>query len=454
VKEKFHAFKRKGVEMIKKIITFITIDIWRIRLQSLPRRRSFFIKHLRVVLVALRGFAEDKCQLRASALTYYSLLSIVPVVAMAFGIAKGFGFEKILERQLIEKFPGQEEILTQVVGFAQAMLQTTKGGVVAGIGIAILFWTVIKVLGNIEKSFNDIWGIKRPRPFGRKFSDYLSMMLICPLLIIVSSSATVFIATQIVAITEKIELLGVLSPLIFFILKILPYVAIWILFTFIYIFMPNGKVNLKAGLLAGIVAGTTYQLVQWAYINFQIGAAKYNAIYGSFAALPLFLVWLQLSWLIVLLGAEISFAHQNVDMYEFEPDCLKASFSFKKLLSLRIAHLLAKRFSEGQGPLSDIAIAQTLEAPVRLVRQLVYELYEAGILSRIKGEDDKEIAYQPAKTVEALTIHSVLQALERRGVDQIPLRGEEALKTLTKSLEDFETAISKSPANKILRDIA
>ncbi|MCK5654868.1 MAG: YihY/virulence factor BrkB family protein, partial [Candidatus Aureabacteria bacterium] len=155
--------------MVSKIINFIKKDVWRIRLKEVSRTKSFLVKQLRIVLLAFRGFDEDKCLLRASALTFYSLLSIVPVVAMAFGIAKGFGFEKILETQLLEKFQGQEAVLTNVIDFANKLLQTTKGGLIAGIGIAFLFWTVIKVLGNIEKSFNDIWGIKQARGIGRKF---------------------------------------------------------------------------------------------------------------------------------------------------------------------------------------------------------------------------------------------------------------------------------------------
>ncbi len=439
--------------MIKKIITFLTIDIWRIRLRDLSRSQSFFIKQLRIVLLALRGFDEDKCQLRASALTYYSLLSIVPVVAMAFGIAKGFGFERVLERQLLDKFPGQEEVLNQVVDFAHALLENTRGGMIAGIGITILFWTVIKVLGNIEKSFNDIWGIKQARAMGRKFSDYLSIMLICPILVILSSSLTVFITAQVTLITQKIELLGMLSPAIFFILKLLPYGVIWILFTFIYTFMPNTKVNFKAGFLAGIVAGTAYQVAQWGYITFQIGVAKYNAIYGSFAALPLFLIWIQLSWLIVLFGAEISFAHQNVDMYEFEPDCLKVKGSFKKLLALRITNLLAKNFSSGKNPFTASDISHVLEAPIRLIRQILHELVEANIISRVKTEEYKGTAFQLARDSSVLSINYVIKALDSRGVDNIPIAQTEDLKVLSKSLKDFDSILDEASPNKLLKDI-
>ena len=180
------------------------------------------------------------------------------------------------------------------------------------------------------------------RSFSRRFTDYLSVMLICPILLIMASSVTVFINTQATLITQKIALLGAISPVIHVLLELLPYTVIWFVFTFIYIFIPNTKVNFTSGILGGVAAGTIYQVVQWAYVYFQVGVAKYNAIYGSFAALPLFLVWLQLSWRVVLLGAEVSFAHQNVDTYEFEQDCLSASYSFKKLLALLITHQLVK----------------------------------------------------------------------------------------------------------------
>ncbi|MFH1622502.1 MAG: YihY/virulence factor BrkB family protein [Candidatus Omnitrophota bacterium] len=439
--------------MISKIINFIKIDIWRIRLKRERPAKSFFIKLLRIVLLAFRGFDEDKCQLRASALTYYSLLSIVPVVAMAFGIAKGFGFEKLLEKQLIEKFPGQQEVFGQVITFANTLLENTKGGLIAGIGVAVLFWTVIKVLGNIEKSFNDIWGIKQARAISRKFSDYLSIMLICPILVIFSSGVTVFLSTQILLITEKVALLGVLSPLIFVIIKVLPYCVIWLLFSFIYIFMPNTKVNFSSGIVAGIIAGTIYQFVQWAYISFQIGASKFNAIYGSFAALPLFLVWLQLSWLIVLFGAEISFAHQNVDTYEFEPDCLLASRAFRKLLSLRITQYLVKKFARGEKPSTATEISHTLEIPIRLVRDILFELSESGIVIETKTNDFRVLGFQPARDIDLLSIKYVIDAMEHRGTEDAPVLQDEEMIDITESLKAFSDALENSPENKLLKEI-
>ena len=439
--------------MIKKVISFIKTDIWRLSLRKISRRKSFLIKQIRIVLIAFRGFDEDKCQLRASALTFYSLLSIVPIAAMAFGIAKGFGFEKMLEKQLLNKMPGQEEVIGQVITFAQSFLESVRGGLVAGIGVLLLFWTVVKVLGNIEKSFNDIWGIKDARSIGRKLSDYLSIMVVCPIFVILSGSITVFVATQLQLITGKIAMLGFLSPLIFFIIKLLPYVMIWFLFTFIYIFMPNSKVRFSSGLLGGIIAGTIYQLVQWAYITFQIGVGKFNAIYGSFAALPLFLVWIQLSWLVVLFGAEISFAHQNVDMYEFEPDSNLVSHSFKRLLSLRITHLLVKHFHAGEKPLTATEISHILEIPIRLARQILFELMESGIVTEVQTGTYKQVAFQPARDVDLLTIKYVIDALEKRGEDNIPIVHSHELEVLSGSLNEFEKAIEDSSANKLLKEI-
>jgi len=436
-----------------KIIEFISVDIWRIRLKDMSRTKRFFVKQLRILILAIRGFAKDKCSLSASALTFYSILSIVPVVAMAFGIAKGFGFQKLLEKELLEKFHGQEEVMNRVVTFAQSLLENTKGHMIASIGVLFLLWTVIKLLSQIEHSFNDIWEVKYPRTYGRKFSDYLSIMLVSPILFILSSSVTVFITTQITVITQKVALIGMFNPVIFFMLKFIPYGLIWILFIFIYILMPNTKVNFSSGLIAGVIAGTIYQIAQWAYITFQVGMARYNAIYGSFAALPLFLIWIQLSWLIVLFGAEISYAYQYVDTYDFEPDRRSISPAFKKLLSLHISRLIIVTFLKADPPLSTINISRTLQIPICLARQILYELVEAGILSETEDKKNEKVSYQPARDINAITINSVIKALEQKGVDNIPIEQTDGLNHLSEALKTLNDEIEKSPANRLLKDI-
>ncbi|MBN1913212.1 MAG: YihY family inner membrane protein [Candidatus Omnitrophica bacterium] len=439
--------------MKNKVVNFLSKDIWRIRLKDTPKKRSFIIRTLRILILSLRGFNEDKCSLRASALTFYSLLSIVPVFAMFFGIAKGFGLDKMLEKQLMDKVPNQNEIIANIINFSHTLLENTKGGVIAGIGVALLFWTVIKVLGNIERSFNDIWGIKGMRSLMRRFADYLSVMLICPILLILASGVTVFINTQAKMIAQKIAVLGVFTPLINFVLDFLPYTVIWVVFTFIYIFIPNTKVNFKSGILAGVVAGTVYQLMQWVYVYFQVGVANYNAIYGSFAALPLFLVWMQLSWRIVLLGAEISFAHQNVDTYEFEPDCLSVSRSFKNMLALRIVNLLSKNFAKGEKAPTAHEVSQALGIPIRLIRDIIYELTETGILVAVQDETSRVPAYQPAVDVNLLSIKYVIDKLKSHGTDSIPVIDTKELKRIKDSLQEFDELLEKSQANLLLKDI-
>ncbi len=440
-------------EYITKFISFIRTDIWRIRLEDLPFGKSFLIKQLRIIILAFRGYDEDRCLQRASSLTFYTLLSVVPVVAMFFGVAKGFGFEKRLERQLFERFPGQEEVVGQVIAFSNSLLEQTKGGLIAGAGLLVLFWSVLKVLGHIEMALNDIWEIKQQRSWGRKFSDYLSIMLIAPILILMSGSVTVYVTARVTEITQKVEILGAISPLISLLLQYSPYVLIWALFTILYIIMPNTKVNFKAGLLGGVVAGTLYQIAQGFYISFQIGAARYNAIYGSFAALPLFLMWVQISWWIVLFGAELSFANQNVDTYEYEPDSLKVSPGFKKLLTLQISHLLIKKFANGDKPLTDVQISDQLAMPIRLVHSILFDLVASNLVSEIRTKVDKEFAYQPARDISKMTIQYVLEALDHKGTEDIPVAKTEDYQALSTALQDFSESMAKSPANKLLKDI-
>jgi membrane protein len=439
--------------MFAKWMKFVKTDIWRIRLKDLSSSKSFFIRLARIIVLAIRGFDENKCMFRASALTFFSLLSIVPVIALMFGIAKGFGLQQRVAAEILGRMKGQEEVANRIITFANSLLDKASGGVIAGVGVVFLFWTIIRLLGNIEGSFNDIWGVVKPRTFIRKFSDYLVTMLVCPILLALAGGVNIFLSSQIQTLTEKFPLLQKYGPVFWMMLKLLPYITIWISFTFIFIFIPNTKVRFVSGLIAGIIAGALFQIVQWAYVNFQVQITTKYAIYGSFAALPLFLLWLQISWLIVLFGAEVSFAHQNVETYEFEPDCLSVSKSFKKLLSLLIVQRSVKRFCNGEKPADASVLAHELEIPVRLVRQILYELSESGVLSEVRNGKDKEFAYQPAIDVEKITIKFVIDQIERRGTSDLPVAKSDELDKLANSLRQLGEVIEKSPANVLLKNI-
>ena len=436
---------------LREIARFFRTDIWRMRMENLSPVKAFWIRMLRTAVLATRGFFRDDCMERASSLTFYSLLSVVPVVAMAFGVAKGFGFEKRLQRQILEQIPGQEEILIQVVETAQKFLESTKGGLIAGIGVVVLFWSVIKVLSHIEEAFNHIWRIEKSRTFGRKFADYLSIMLIGPVVMIMSSSLNVYITAQVTDITQKIELLDRFSPMIFFLLQFLPLALIWSLFTIMYLLMPNTRVRFVPGLLAGLVAGTVFQVAQGAYIEFQIGVARYNAIYGSFAALPLFLIWLQISWFIVLFGAEVSFAAQNQRRYEFYGEIKGMSLRFKQLLCLMAARWIVRRFTAGQPAATAGEISENLMLPTPLVGHLLETLVASGTIS--ETADTGTLRYQPAVDTQLLTVHRVLSAIAKTGSEDIPVDPANGLKDLTDTLDRLNEAVEQSPANRLMRDL-
>jgi membrane protein len=232
--------------MIKRILKFIEEDIWTIRIEDYNPVVAFLIRQFRIILMAVKGFRMNRIQLRASALTYYTTLSVVPIVAMVFGIAKGFGFQSRLEAEIRENLAAREEmqeVLEYIIDFAQNMLSNVNGGFIAGVGVVLLFWSVMSVLGNIERAFNSIWRIKKSRTFFRKFSDYLSMMLIAPVLFFVSSTVTVFISES---VSQSVSFIQVLGPLVKFLVNLVPYALIFLLFTLLYVIMPNTKVSFKS----------------------------------------------------------------------------------------------------------------------------------------------------------------------------------------------------------------
>ena len=439
---------------VNKIMHMLTHDIWRVSDNELSRPKALILKPIRILVLTFKGYVRDNCMPRASALTFYSLLSVVPMVALAFGIAKGFGLEQRLEKQLYLRLAGQEEVLSRIIDFARNLLENTKGGLIAGIGVILLFWLAIKVLSHIEEALNHIWKV-RSRSLMRKFTDYLSIMIVSPLLVIVSSSVNLFITTQIQAVAAKLALLQAASPIIYVGLKLLPFGLIWLLFVMIYLVMPNTQVRFVSALVAGVIAGTIFQLSQGFYINAQIIVARYNAIYGSFAALPLFLVWLQLSWMIVLLGAQIAHAHQYVNKFAMAAAFHDTSVDFRRRFALYILRLVVKRFQEGLPPLTAEQIGKKLKAPLLLVEQILDQLCASGLLSAVAPKkSDVAPAFQPAIDIRAITVASVLNALDNSGGENLVVEeADDGWATVSQAVDSIRQAIVQSPANKPIKDL-
>lgn len=441
---------------ISRVVSFLETGLWRLRLKDLAGYQAWGVKVLRVALLAVRGFLEDGCPRNASMLTYYSLLNIVPILAVVFGVAKGFGLERLIERQifrLAQEANWQTEVTTRLLTFSHSLLEHAQGEVIAGVGVVLLLWTVISILGKIEEAFNAIWEVKRSRGLVRKFSDYLAMVVSAPILLVISSSVTVVVSSQVKGVIKRMAFLGTLSDGLLFVMGLLPYLSTWILFTLLYLVMPNTKVSIRSGALAGIAAGTLFQVVQWVYIRFQIGVARYSAIYGSFAALPLFLMWLQVSWMIVLLGAEIACASERYETFGFGPDPHKLSPAAKKLLALRIFHLLVVRFSKGEKGLSAREIAHTVEIPVRLTRRLLGELIEARLVVEAVQGGKHEAVFLPARSCEELTVADILDALEGRGSTPLPAPESEEGKRIEALLGEISQSLRSSSANVRIKEI-
>ncbi|MCR4336685.1 MAG: YihY/virulence factor BrkB family protein [Candidatus Omnitrophica bacterium] len=443
--------------MKKKItqwIQFFRKDIWTLSIQpEHSRRKTFLINQLKIILLAIRKFDQKHGRMQAASLTYYSVLALVPAIALIYGLLKGFHLEGILEQEIYKKLSGHESSLQTIFGLAESYLTDTSSSIFAGIGLTILLWTVFKSISTVEDALDTIWGVKESKPFLRKLSDYLTIFLTCPLLLIISGSLTVFVSTQLNYISQEITHLGMLIPIVQILLHILPFVVIWILFTFIYIFMPNTQVHFSAALWGGIIAGTAYEVVQWTYIIFQVGVTKFNAMYGSLAAIPLFLVWLDVSWTIVLFGAEVSFAKQNLKTYELECEKIKASSYTKKLGALLITYLCVKNFENVKAPWTAQQIADQAHIPLRLVQELTNELVGVNILSKVLLDDNKTLAYQPAQPLNEISIQKVIDAIEHYGEEELPFINEDRCKSIREKLEKMAETLQQSLRNTLLKDL-
>jgi len=403
--------------------------------------------------MAFSHFSADRVQLRASALTYYSILSIVPIIAMVFGIAKGFGFEAYLRDELLNNFSGQEKVLEWILTFVDRYISHIKGGVIAGVGIVILFWSVVKLLGNIESSFNDIWRIKVSRVISRRMSDYISLIVITPVLLLVSSSATVFFSEQIKSGSSILPLFEYIGPVLSFLVGLIPYLLIWLVFTLLYLIMPNTKVEIKSAFIGGVIAGTMFQLLQWGYFYFQSLLTSYGAIYGSFAALPLFLIWMQTSWLIVLFGAEVAFANQNIAHFEAESETFGISNHMKKIVNILILRELVINFREGNPPMTVQELNEKLGMSVRLINDTLFKLVESGLVSETVTKNVKVNAYQPAQDIQRMTIAYVFDQLDTKGGDHITINNVKVLDTMKKYVDEVLEEMRKSKSNKLIYEL-
>ncbi len=444
-----------SLNLIPRFRKFFNETVWNTPLNSLSKREAFFYRQIRIWMITFSEYTKDKCAEKASALTYFSLLSIVPVLAMAFGIAQMFGLKGYVKKELANYLSGQQDILNQVSGFAETMLSEAGGGIISGISAVFLIYAVARLLNNIEVAFNDVWNTKEGRTIKRKVTDYMSVIFLGPLILILSSSATVYITNSIQSLAESFEFFGYFKQTILFLLKLAPYALISFLLFLIYIVFPNASVKVKPALIAGVLAGSAYQITQLAWIKGQVFLSNYSVIYGSFAALPLFLIWLQLSWMIVLLGAEFAYAVQNLSSWNYTDEERQLSRKLKKRLLFMILHRIIHKFSTEDRPVSFNELTRELYIPNRFIHQVFNDLENSGLINKIKSNaDDGDELYQPAMDINKIDFHIVLRKLDLVGVETLnKLEENQSYRDVDNALNLIESYGKTSEGNKLIKDL-
>ena len=397
---------------LPKLWEFISKEMWRAPKHEVKGIRNKLLNLLRTMYLAGRGYDSDKLGVRAAALTNTTLLAVVPVVAIMIGIARGFGFQEMIQKELTKMFPGQDQLLVMLFKFVQSMLDVATSSVVLGIGVVFLIASLWTILESIEGAINDIFQIKSPRSLNRKLSDYLATIIIIPLLIALSSGFSIFINT---AIAQN-KILAMISPFVNFIMTLAPYFISWLGFTLLYILIPNTKVRFQNALLAGFIAGFAFQAFQYIYISGQLWVSRSNAIYGTFAAIPLFLLWLQTSWTIVLFGAEIAFAAENVQNFYYEKEIKNVSHRYRYFVTILIMNILCKHFAEGKGAVTMSEITSQYQIPARLTSRTIARLLEMNLISETVHNKKKDMtAYQPAVDINILTVGYLYKRMFEHG---------------------------------------
>ena len=406
----------KIVEYIDKVlewlIKFITFGIWQDSVYQQLSLKNAVAYVTRVIYILINRFNADSISNKAAALTYSTLLSIVPILAILFGIARGFGFDNLLRQQIEQGLLGNNETTKQIFQFVDSYLSQTTGGVFLGVGLIALLWTFISLVNNMESIFNDIWYVKKSRTAYRKVTDYFSMLILMPILIIVSGGLSIFIST----LVSNMEGYTLLAPMIKFLISLIPYVLSWLMFTALYVFMPNTSVKILYALIAGLIAGSLFQAFQFLYISGQVWVSKYNAIYGSFAALPLFLLWLQVSWTICILGAQLTHIMQNFKRYDNYKEVNNASLEFRNYLAVVLMSVICKQYAEGnERPYSARQLSNKCHIPIQLTQMILNELTEAELLIMNAPDKSQEEIYLPASGCVDITLAETIDRLSTKG---------------------------------------
>lgn len=368
------------------------------------------IRILKVANLSVRSYLDRNLQTRSMSLTYSTVLAIVPAFALLFAIGRGFGFQKLLEDQLFNSFPAQRQFITFALKFVDSYLAEASQGIFVGVGIIFLLWTLISLLSYIESAFNEVWDIKHDRSMYQKVTDYIAICLIVPILMICSSGVSIFMSATVQTNTH----FAFLTPFVNIALELSPLVLAWLAFTLSYMLIPNTKVGFKYAAISGAVCAIFFQVLQFLFVSGQLYVSKYNAIYGSFSFVPLLLIWLQLTWLIVLVGCVLTYSMQNIFSFNFIGDLKKMSENYERKVTIILAAAIVGRFRKGKTPLTRSQLSFYYDIPIRVVVTICDNLYKAKLINYVMLPDDKR-GIAPATETGTLTVGQLLSQIDHVG---------------------------------------
>lgn len=371
---------------------------------------------VKVLNLSVRSFFDRDLQTKSAALTFSTVLAIVPAFALLFAIGRGFGFQNLLEDQLFMNFPAQKNFITFALKFVDSYLNEASQGIFVGVGLIFLLYTLVSLLSDIESAFNQIWDIRADRSIFQKLTDYISICLLVPVLMICSSGVSIFMSSTIQSTTH----FSFLTPLVNIGLEAMPFVLAFIAFSLSFCLIPNTKVKFKYAAAAGAICAVMFQVLQMLFLSGQLYVSKYNAIYGSFSFLPLLLIWLQFSWIILLFGCVLTYSFQNIFVFNFLDNKIPPSANLERKVTLIIMAAVSKRFHEGKTPLTKEMISKDYDLPIRMVNRICEILHKCGLVNMVVVNSET-MGLSPAVEPEELTVGMVLQKIDTQGnADFIP----------------------------------
>ena len=394
---------------ISRIHHFLKIGIWRDERQEQDGPKGWVLSCLRTLYLAIRFFFERGHTYYATALSFSTMLAIVPVAAVLFAIARGFGLDNFITEWIYNTMSAQPQVAEYIIHLAEAYLAHTKSGVIIGIGLVFMLYSVLSLIYNIEAAFDEIWQVKDNRPPLRIVTDYTSLLFLVPITLILISGVNIFIYK----VVDQLQAFILLGSVVKFLIKLLPFVMMSCVFTALYVFMPNTKVKFSKAVIPGTIAGIAMLLLQYIYINCQMFLTSYNAIYGSFAALPLFMLWLMISWYICLFGAELCYMSQNSDYYAFMIRTEDISHDMQTKMCMMLLTLICQRFAEGKPAYTALELKEESKIPIRITSDLLHRLCDIHLLvANNGGNGDTEATFQPAQDIANITVGTLISKME------------------------------------------